>query len=241
MASDALDVTAVHDRKGISDISNRAREGNSMESVARRYYQDLMAGLAAGPPAELAMVAQRLVAATRSGQRVFAFGNGASAALAAHMACDLGKGSASDLGADPSAAPATARLRIVSLPDNVALTTAYGNDVDFSSIFVEPLKNLLEPGDVLIGISASGRSPNVVKALQYGRSRQATTIALTGLMHPEPEVVSHADIVVRAPSAVIEQIEDFHVAFHHIIGLMLRRELGTAPGEWSAPGPALAG
>src|SRR5690554_1439446 len=82
---------------------------------------------------------------------VFTMGNGASASLAAHMACDLGKGTATDIGLGPGLAPAH-RLRITSLVDNIALMTAYGNDVSYEDVFVEQLKGLLAPGDVVIAI-----------------------------------------------------------------------------------------
>ncbi|MCW5951945.1 MAG: SIS domain-containing protein [Propionibacteriaceae bacterium] len=203
-----------------------------MATLAERYYADLRHGLETGPPPELRQIAERLLEAVVNRQRVFAFGNGASAALAAHMACDLGKGSASDSGARPGELPYSARLAIMSLPDNAALTTAYGNDVAFGSVFAEPLKNLLDPGDVVIGISGSGNSPNVLAAMEYGRARGATTIAFTGMMPGAARLAAWSDIVLQAPSTIIEQIEDFHVCFHHIIGLMLRQALGTAPALW---------
>ncbi len=201
--------------------------------VAERYYSDLGRGLTEGPPPELGRIAERLVSAVKSGHRVYALGNGASAALAAHMACDLGKGSASDLGAGAAELPATPRLRIFSLPDNSALLTAYGNDVDYDAVFLEPLKNLLDADDVVIGISGSGGSPNVLRAMEFARARGATTIAFTGRMPAAAAIAAVSDIVLRAPSDVIEQIEDWHVAFQHIIGLMLRRALGTAPADWA--------
>lgn len=206
---------------------------STMNRIAEQYYGDLQEGLVAGPPPELALIAEQLLRAVRERRRVFTCGNGASAALAAHMACDLGKGSASDLGEAADALPATARLPILSLPDNAALTTAYGNDVEYGSVFVEPLKNLLDAGDIVIGISGSGSSPNVLAAMQYARARGATTIAFTGMMPSAERIAAHSDIVLRAPSTVMEQIEDYHVSFQHIIGLMLRNELGTAPAGWT--------
>lgn len=201
--------------------------------IAQQYYADLQQGLVTGPPAELAEIAELLLRAVRERRRVFTFGNGASAALASHMACDLGKGSASDLGEAADALPASARLPIMSLPDNTPLTTAYGNDVEYASVFVEPLKNLLDPGDIVIGISGSGSSPNVLAAMRYARARGATTVAFTGMMPSAERIAALSDIVLRAPSTVMEQIEDYHVAFQHIIGLILRSELGTAPTGWT--------
>jgi D-sedoheptulose 7-phosphate isomerase len=200
--------------------------------LADRYYNDLRKGLAEGPPPEIAHIADRLSEAVRNNQKVFAFGNGACAALAAHMACDLGKGSASDLGAAPSELPGAPRLRIMSLPDNAALMTAYGNDVDYLSVFVEPLKNLLDQDNVVIGLSGSGSSPNVLRAMEYARARGATTISFTGSRPSCAQIAALSDITLRAPSEVMEQIEDYHVLFHHIIALELRSALGTAPAGW---------
>jgi D-sedoheptulose 7-phosphate isomerase len=200
--------------------------------LADRYYDDLRTGLAEGPPAEIAQIADRLHEAVVNNQKVFAFGNGACAALAAHMACDLGKGSASDLSAPSTQLPASQRLRIISLPDNSALMTAYGNDVDYESVFVEPLKNLLDAGDVVIGLSGSGSSPNVLRAMEYARARDASTISFTGTRKSSQKIAALSDVTLRAPSEVMEQIEDYHVMYHHIIALILRSKLGTSPAGW---------
>ncbi len=201
-------------------------------AVADRYYSHLRDGLADGPPKEIGLIVDRLEAAVEGRQMVFVFGNGACAALAAHMACDLGKGSASDLGAPASELPASARLRIMSLPDNSALMSAYGNDVDYNSVFVEPLKNLLDEGDVVIGLSGSGSSPNVLRAMEYARARGASTISFTGARESSSKIADFSDLTLRAPSEVMEQIEDYHVMFLHIIALELRSRLGTAPAGW---------
>lgn len=200
-------------------------------TVAERYFADLAAGVSEGPPAGLQAVVDCLVGAVRSGVTVFTCGNGASAALASHMACDLGKGSAPDLGA-PHGQAAARRLRILSLGDNLALTTAYGNDVSYDSVFVEPLKNLARPGDVLIGISGSGGSPNVLAAMEYAKTNGLTTIGMTGRMPSAAKLAAWSDIFVAAPSGHMEQIEDWHVVHSHIIALAVRRELGTAPEAW---------
>lgn len=200
-------------------------------SIATRYYADMQAGFAEGPPEAVAQIAEVLLACVGSGRSVYTFGNGASAALAGHLACDLGKGSAADLGEASTHRPAR-RLRIVSLADNLALTTAYGNDVGYDSVFVEPLKSLAAPQDVALGISGSGGSPNVLRALEYARSIGATTIGLTGRQPKAALMAPLCDILLTAPSDVMEQIEDFHVSFGHMIALELRARLGTSPVGW---------
>ena len=168
----------------------------------------------------------RSFAAFTHRRQVFTMGNGASAALASHMACDLGKGTATDLGlgAGHSTAP---RLRITSLVDNVALLTAYSNDIDYRDVFVEQLRNALTPGDVVIGISGSGGSPNVLRALEFAQAHDALTIGLTGRQPSAGKLRARSHICVQAPLTMMEQIEDVHVVCPHIIALALRRRIAA--------------
>lgn len=199
-----------------------------MSTIGIDYYRALSAALSEGPPPELDAVINLLFTAALAGDAVYTMGNGASAALAAHMACDLGKGTATDLGAPATELPAP-RLRIMSLPDNVALMTAYGNDLTYEHVFVEPLKNLLQPGDIVIAISGSGSSPNVLRGLEYARTRGARTIGFTGGMPGAAEMKERCDITVCTPLTKMEQIEDAHVSFMHIVAISLRAKLEAHP------------
>lgn len=182
--------------------------------TADEYYAQLAAALAAGPPPELERAAELLERAVRDGRALFVFGNGASAALASHVATDLGKGLAD-----------VAPVRIESLTDNAALVTAYANDVAYERVFVEQLRVRLRPGDVAIGISAGGLSPNVVQALEEARLLGGLTVALTGARPGGERLSACCDVVVRAPLEAIEQIEDLHVVFAHILLRLLRERL----------------
>jgi D-sedoheptulose 7-phosphate isomerase len=177
---------------------------------------------------DLDRVVDVLYQAYWSGNRVFTMGNGASAALASHMACDLGKGTALDVGTGVVDSRAS-RLKIISLTDNVSLISAYGNDVQYEDIFVEQLKNLLEPRDVVIAISGSGGSPNVLRAMQYAQMRHAVTIGFTGMQPSNEKLSKLCDIVVRAPLTMMEQIEDMHVMFHHVVAISLRDRIAERP------------
>lgn len=163
----------------------------------------------------------------RDGQ-VFTLGNGASAALASHLACDLGKGTSTDLGQGAEKS-GLRRLRIIGLADNTALISAYGNDVAYDDVFVEQLKNLLRPGDAVVAISGSGGSPNVLRALDYAKALGVTTIGLTGAQSKAQLLIERCDLVLRAPLDLMEQIEDLHVVYSHVIGLLLRERIGSAP------------
>ncbi|HWI61581.1 MAG TPA: SIS domain-containing protein [Symbiobacteriaceae bacterium] len=193
-----------------------------MQDVIREYLVAVEAAIAKLDPAAIEAVVRVVHAAYQNDNQVFTMGNGASAALASHMACDLGKGTAADLGQGPAVSGAK-RLRIIGLADNVALMTAYGNDIRYDDVFVEQLKNLLNEGDVVIGISGSGGSPNVLRALEYARARGAVTVGFTGAQ-PKAELLrSRCDYTLAAPLDLMEQIEDIHVIFHHVISLALRR------------------
>jgi D-sedoheptulose 7-phosphate isomerase len=195
-----------------------------MSTVVSQYYGTMRNAFESVPPPELEEAAALLYGAAVSGHAIYTFGNGASAALASHMATDIGKGTAHDHGLSPSVSAAL-RIRISSLVDNAALLTAYGNDVGYEFTFVEQLRGLLNEGDVAIGISGSGASPNVLRALEYARAHGARTIGLTGSMSSAIEMTSRSDIVVCAPLDRIDQIEDMHVSFSHILMRLLDERL----------------
>jgi D-sedoheptulose 7-phosphate isomerase len=167
------------------------------------YFAQIVRALDLGPPPELEQAADVL----RNAGVIYTFGNGACAALAGHIATDLGKG---------------AGLRVVSLVENASLLTAYANDHDYDCVFEQPLRALLRPGDVAFGLSASGRSTNVLNALEYAREAGAPTVAFTGSMDGTERLAACCDVVVRAPLDVIEQIEDLHVIYAHVLLQMLR-------------------
>jgi D-sedoheptulose 7-phosphate isomerase len=129
------------------------------------------------------------------------------------MACDLGKN---------TIAANMQRFRIMSLTDNVALMTALANDVGYDSVFSEQLVNLIRPGDVLIAVTGSGNSPNIIAAMQYARSRSATNIALLGF--DGGKALALADEAIVVPSDEYGLIEDIHLILNHVlVGYFTRR------------------
>lgn len=139
--------------------------------------------------------------------RVFALGNGGSASHANHFACDLGKNVTKD---------ENGRFRIVSVCENVATLTAYANDIGFISVFSEQLKNYgLIEGDIIFAISASGNSPNILSACEYGKSKGSKIISLTGFDGGKLKEIS--DISVHVASNEYEKIEDLHMVVIHMI------------------------
>jgi D-sedoheptulose 7-phosphate isomerase len=157
---------------------------------------------------------EMLYRAYRHGKQVFVVGNGGSAATASHMACDLGKN---------TIAANRPRFRIMSLNDNVPLLSALANDVGYEHVFSEQLKNLIRPGDVLISISASGNSPNILEAMAYARRCAATNIALLGF--DGGRAAALADEYVLAPINDYGIVEDIHMILDHVLTEYFRARL----------------
>jgi D-sedoheptulose 7-phosphate isomerase len=155
-----------------------------------------------------------LMAAWRAQSQVFILGNGGSAATASHMANDLNK---------YTIVPGKPRFKAIALTDNVPLMTAWGNDDAYENIFAEQLLNFVHPGDVVVAISASGNSPNVLKAVQLARQNQAVTIAFTG--QSGGKLKDMVDFCVLAPSSHIGQQEDCHMILDHVIAHTLRSQI----------------
>lgn len=151
------------------------------------------------------------------GGTVFICGNGGSASTASHMACDLSKNVCT--GKD-------GRLRVISLTDNLAHFSAIANDLDYSDVFVEPLRNLLKPGDAVLAISASGNSPNVVKAARFARETGATVVAFTGFGGGELLRLGHE--VLHVPCDEYGPVEDLHLVFNHLLVVALRERISPA-------------
>ncbi len=149
-----------------------------------------------------------------SGRQVFLLGNGGSAATASHFVCDLAKNTRSE-GWPP--------FRVIGLTDNIASLTAYANDEGYQFVFSQQLANLVRPGDIVIGISASGNSPNVLRAIELANKAKARTIGFTGFDGGQlGEIV---DIHINVPSNTIEQVEDIHLMFEHMICKALKEEV----------------
>jgi len=155
-----------------------------------------------------------LIAAYDRGSSLYLFGNGGSAALASHAACDLGKGTAVN---------GNRRFRVLSLTDNIPLMTAWANDSHYEDIFAEQLRNFIVPGDVSFAISGSGNSPNVLNALALSRDLGGTNIGLTGFQGGKMK--SLCDLCLIVPSDNMQHIEDAHVVVSHSIFLLLRNHI----------------
>ena len=181
-----------------------------MEAI-NRYFTELEQMIRAISLSHLERVLRLLEEAYLDGHRIFIMGNGGSAATASHLALDLAKN---------TIVPGAPRLKAISLTDHVPLITAWSNDTAYEHIFAEQLANMIEPGDVVIGISTSGNSPNVINALHLARTFQASTIGLLGAKGGR--IKDLVDAYVLAPGQNIEQEEDAHLILAHVIARHMR-------------------
>ncbi|MCL2742007.1 MAG: SIS domain-containing protein [Oscillospiraceae bacterium] len=180
---------------------------------ADRYLDDLKGLIAAIGTAPFGEVAKALGKARDEGRMIFVVGNGGSAATANHFYCDFGKN---------AAGPDDKRFRICTLAEQVCAITALGNDCGYEKTFSMQLANLFTDGDVLISISASGNSPNVVEAAEYAKGRGGLLISLTGFGGGRLAAIS--DISLNVASDSYERVEDAHLAMCHMIVWMFKMQ-----------------
>ena len=175
------------------------------------YFSDLQEMVRAISQSHLQEILALLEETYHQGRRIFIMGNGGSAATASHFALDLAKN---------TIMPGVPRVKAISLTDHVPLITAWSNDTAYEHIFAEQLANMIEPGDAVIGISASGNSLNIINALNVAKKSHAVTIGLLGAKGGQIKQI--VDAYVLAPGQNIEQEEDAHLILAHIITRHMR-------------------
>lgn len=171
-------------------------------------------------PAEVQALADTMFAAYQAGKMIFVIGNGGSGSNASHFCEDIGKGTLKlpeDLTHDRKK-----RFRILSLTDNTPYILAWGNDEGFERIFVEQLKNLASPGDLLIAISGSGNSKNILAAVEWANNSGLTTFGCTGFSGGKLKSLNHKNLHVPLDDMGI--VETIHLAaFHWVVDDLYRR------------------
>jgi D-sedoheptulose 7-phosphate isomerase len=185
---------------------------------ARAYLNYLQTVLQRINTAEIGRFVETLLAARERGSTVFFIGNGGSAATASHFANDL------SIGTNSYHKP----FRALSLTDNVPIVTAVGNDFGYEEIFVRQLRVLGKSGDVLVGISASGNSPNLLRAMEYAQSAGITTVAITAFDGGQMKRVASQGIHVPTGPKEYGPAEDAHMVLDHLIGAYLMRFVKNA-------------
>lgn len=150
------------------------------------------------------------------GNQVFIMGNGGSASTASHFVCDLAKNTRH---------AELPHFRVIGLTDNIAIFSAYANDEGYEHVFSQQMLNLIRPGDVVIAISASGNSKNVINAVLEAQNHDVTTIGFTGFDGGLLGRIVNINIHVR--SDIIEHVEDIHLMLEHMIVKAIKDQPST--------------
>lgn len=190
-------------------ISNQQRSQQYFE-----YANQLASALNESLLLQLSEATSIIEAAFHAGKRVFIAGNGGSAATASHMMADFQK---TTLGKEIALKK---RIKAIALSDNGPVITAWGNDFGYDLIFSEQLRTLAEAGDLLIVITASGNSPNIIAALEVAKEVGVTTIGLLGFQGGKAKAMCDCAVVVESTNYGI--IEDAHSVFMHMMTADLR-------------------
>jgi len=180
-------------------------------SFANAYFQQLAAAAATVESSAVEAAARLIESRSRDDKMIFSCGNGGSAAIANHLICDCLKGVRTG---------STLHPRVHSLSASIETITAVGNDIGYDDIFVYQLESLSKPGDVLIAISSSGESPNIVKALTRAREMDVATIAMTGFSGGAAASIAGISLHVQGQNYGI--VEDIHQSLMHILAQHLR-------------------
>lgn len=182
--------------------------------IIRQYLDQVQQVLCALPTERICEMVDVLLSANYVGSTVFVVGNGGSAATASHFACDLAKGTIT---------PSRPRFRVMALTDNGPVMTAWSNDASYEDVFAEQLRNVIRRGDVVVAISGSGNSENVLRAVALASQVGGITIGLSGFSGGKLSTL--VDVPVVVPCNCMEQIEDVHLTLCHLACSVLRERM----------------
>lgn len=183
-------------------------------NILTSYFVQMSRTLEQLPLAPLQQIADALWDAYERDATIFVCGNGGSAATASHFVCDLSKWTIQ---------AQARRVRAIALTDNVPLITAWSNDQNYADVFVEQLKALYRDGDVIVAISGSGNSPNVVRAVEWGNAVGAVTVGITGFDGGRLHQI--AQIGLHINNSFMPQVEDIHSTICHALAVNLGKQI----------------
>jgi phosphoheptose isomerase len=184
----------------------------SASSYFDAYAEEMARAAKSIEPAMIERAATTLAEAYLRGSRIFSCGNGGSASIANHMQCDHVKGIRTATDLSP---------HVLSLSTNVELLTAIANDTGYENIFVYQLQSQSEPGDIVLAVSSSGRSPNIVRVLTWARDQGLGTIAITGFDGGPAKTIAEVSIHVDCTNYGV--VEDLHQAIMHSLAQYIRQ------------------
>lgn len=183
----------------------------NIKNFSQNYFKEIKKTINSLDLEKIKEIVKVLFETYKNDKKIFIFGDGGSAATASHFACDLSKGTLGRIYDIKEK-----RFRVISLTDNVATITALGNDLSFGDIFFQQLVNLVSEGDVVIGISGSGNSTNVIKAIHYAKKCGAKTIGFLGFK-TGGKLSKLVDYEITVQDNHYGRIEDIHLMLSHLI------------------------
>ncbi len=189
-----------------------------MTSFSSNYIEQLKKVLDDFPHDQFEKLIEVLLESYEKGRRIFVMGNGGSASTASHLACDINKGCCLDR---------DKKFKMICLNDNIATMLAYANDLSYEDIFVEQLKNFFDPADVVIGISGSGNSANVLKAMEYANANGGITVGLCGFSGGKLYGMARVPLLVRVHD--MQKVEDVHMVIVHMVMQAIMQRLNITP------------
>jgi len=204
---------------------NKKQKKSTQEEFSKNYFDEIKHCLDSLDNKKIELAIDIILEAYKNDRKVFILGNGGSASTASHMTCDLGKGTLQRVYDNSER-----RLKVISLTDNVAVMTAYGNDLGFENIFIQQLRNLVETDDVIIVISGSGNSKNIIKALTYAKECGAKTIGFLGFK-TGGKAASLVDCSIIVDSNFYGPIEDVHNILSHLVSSWIAKVKNIHDGK----------
>jgi D-sedoheptulose 7-phosphate isomerase len=190
-----------------------------MMELIQNYISTLQLTMDQLPRQVISGVIDSLQQARSKGSQIFILGNGGSASTASHFTCDLAKNTRQE---------GLPHFRVIGLTDNMAMFSALANDEGYENVFSEQLASLVRPGDIVIAISASGNSKNVINAVEVAHRYEATVVGFTGF--DGGRLRQLADINIHVNSNIIEHVEDIHLMLEHLI-VKIIKEQGRSSGN----------
>ena len=191
-----------------------------VKNIIHEYFDNLKNTIDSINKNDIEQVFSLMVEAYKADRQIFIMGNGGSATTASHFACDINKGVTYGL---------DKRFKVISLVDSIATMTAYANDLCYEDIFLEQLKNLLRPEDLVIGISGSGNSKNVIKAIEYANLKQCSSIGITGF--DGGILMKTAAYNINVPIHDMQIAEDAHMILTHVTMKLLIHALASPEAD----------
>lgn len=185
-----------------------------MKNFSYEYIDSLKKVLDKFPHFYFNVMIEALLKAYHEQRWIFVMGNGGSASTASHMVCDINKG---------CCLPYEKKFKMMCLNDSISTLMAYANDLSYEDIFVQQLKNFFHPGDVVIGISGSGNSKNVLRAIEYANAHGGITIGLCGFIGGQLHRLVHIPILAKV--ADMQKVEDIHMIVVHMAMQRLSQEI----------------